>query len=142
MKHNAIKGTLLLAAGVAIGLGVSHFPVASAAPGPGTASLSHQKFLVSIDEVRQNFVFGHEFSGQYSTTVTLSDGSKRHIQLTPMVHDGMQVVEFKDNSGHTYMGLNGTTTNGKLMVHVQDLATMKQRLKAEGWPTTAPSSAR
>ena len=142
MKRNAITGTLLLALGVTIGFGVSHVSVASAASGTDTAPLSHQKFLVSIDEVRQNFVFGHEFSGQYSTTVTLSDGSKRHIQLTPMMHDGMQVVELKDNSGHTYMGLNGTTTNGKLMVHVQDIATMKQRLKAEGWPAIAPGSAR
>lgn len=142
MKRSAITGSLLLVAGIGIGIGISHFPVASAAPQPGPVPLSQQKFLVSLDEVNQNFVFGREFSGQYSTTVTLSDGSKRHIQLTPMMHHGMQVVELKDNRGHTYMTLNGTTTNGKLMVQVRDLATMKKQLEAEGWPATAPGSIR
>lgn len=142
MKRNAITGSLLLVAGIGIGVGISHFPVASAAPRPSPAPLSLQKFLVSLDEVNQNFVCGHEFSGQYGTTVTLSDGSRRHIQLTPMMHNGMQVVELRDNDGHTYIELNGTTTSGKLMVQVRDLATMKKQLTAEGWPATASGATR
>jgi len=134
MKRNVLTSAVLLMAGFGIGVLASHFPVASASAVPEVTALSHQKFLVSIDEVRQNFVFGQEFSGQYSKTVTLSDGSKRHIELIPMVHNGTQVVEFKDNGGHTYMGLNGTTTNGTLMVQVRNVATMQQQLKTEGWP--------
>ncbi|MBZ0223079.1 MAG: hypothetical protein K8F35_08625 [Dokdonella sp.] len=142
MKRNVLTGALLLAAGFGIGILASHFPVASASVAPDAANIEHQKFLVSIDEVRQNFVFGHEFTGHYATTVTLSDGTKRHIELTPMVHNGMEVVELKDNGGHTYMGLNGTTTNGELMVQLRNVATMKQQLKAEGWPVSAVESVR
>ena len=142
MKRNVLASVVLLVVGFGIGVLVSHFPVASASAVPEATSLSHQKFLVSIDEVRQNFVFGHEFSGHYATTVTLSDGTKRHIELTPMVHNGMEVVELKDNGGHTYMGLNGTTANGDLMVQLRDVATMKQQLKAEGWPASAVESVR
>lgn len=136
MKRNILVSAVLLVAGFGVGVLASHFPVASASAAPETAGLSHQKFFVSIDEIRQNLVFAHEFSGQYSTTVTLSDGSKRHVELIPMIHDGMQVVEFKDNGGHTYMGLNGTAINGALMVQVRDVATTQRELKAEGWPVT------
>lgn len=137
MKLNVLAGTILVVAGFAGGILVSHLPVASAATVSGATDLSSQKFMVSIDELRQSFVFGQEFTGQYSKTVTMSNGTKRHIELVPMVHDGMQVIELKDNGGHTYMGLNGTTTNGKLMVQVRDVATMQQQLKAEGWSSTA-----
>ena len=142
MKRNLLTSTLLLIAGFGVGILASHFPMASAAAAPDAPDISHQTFLVSIDEVRQNFVFGHEFTGSYAKTVTLSDGTKRHIQLIPMVHNGMQVVELKDTGGHTYMGLNGTTTDGKLMVQVRDVATMKRQLKAEGWPMSAVQSVR
>jgi hypothetical protein len=69
--------------------------------------------------------------------LTMSDGGKRHIELTPMVHNGMQVVELKDNGSHTYMGLNGTTTNCKLMIQVRDVATTNKELEAEGRSTGA-----
>lgn len=133
MKRNVLTGTLLLGAGFVVGIFVSNFPAVSAAVRPSAANISQQKFTVSIDEIKQNFVFGDQFTGHYNKTVTLSDGSKRHIELTPMIHDGMQVVKFQDNSGHTYMGLNDTTTNGTLMVQIRDVATMHQQLKAEGW---------
>ena len=136
MKRNLLKSVALLVAGFGVGVLVSHFPVASAANTPLAANLSQKQFLASIDEIRQNFVFGDKFSGHYTKTVTLSDGTERQIELIPMIHDGMQVVEFKDNGGHTYMGLNGTTTNGKLMVQLRDVSTMNQQLKAEGWPVT------
>lgn len=133
MKRNVLASALLLATGFVGGIFAANFPSVSAAVRPSAANLSQQKFMVSIDEIKQNFVFGDQFTGSYSKTVTLSDGSKRHIELTPMIHNGMQVVKFQDNSGHTYMGLNGTTTNGTLMVQIRDIATMHQQLKAEGW---------
>ena len=134
MKTNVIKSTCLLVAGFGVGILTSHFPTVSATNAPGADNIAHKQFLVSIDEVRQNFVFADKFTGHYTKTVTLSDGTKRHIELTPMIHDGMQVVEFKDNGGHTYMGLNGTTTNGSLMVALSDVDTMHKLLHEEGWP--------
>lgn len=97
--------------------------------------LSKRRFLVCIDEIQQNFVFGDEFTGQYSKTVTLSDGTTRTIELTPMIRDGNPVVEFKDTGGCTYMGLNGTTTNGRLMVQIRDL----DALASEPRPTPSIS---
>lgn len=138
MKSNFLKSTCLLVAGFGVGILASHFPVAAAANAPDAADMSHKQFVVSVDEIRQNFVFNDTFRGHYSKTITLSDGSTRHIELTPMIHDGMQVVEFKDNDGLTYMGLDGTTTNGKLMVQLRDVDHMKQQLKAEGWPVVSP----
>jgi hypothetical protein len=43
-------------------------------------------FMVCLDEIRQNFVFGEPVVGSYTRTVTMSDGSVRTISLTPMVH--------------------------------------------------------
>ncbi len=83
--------------------------------------LAKKRFIVSIDEIQQNFVFGEQFADSYTKTVTLSDGSVRTIQLTPMIRHGRPVVELKDTGGRTYMLPNGTTTNGKLMVHIRDL---------------------
>ncbi len=136
MPTGIVKSLTLLAAGFGLGFLFSHLPTAFAAGTSGTSTLSQRQFLVSIDEIRQNFAFGDKFAGHYTRTVTLSDGSKRRIELTPMVHDGMQVVEFKDNRGRSYMGLNGTTTNGKLMVQLRDVDDMNRELKREGWSGT------
>jgi ATP-dependent Clp protease adapter protein ClpS len=87
---------------------------------PEPADLVHKRFCVCIVEVQQEFAFGEIFSGQYAKTLTLSDGSTRTIELTPMIHNGIPVVEFKDSGGLTYMGLNGTTLNGRLMVQLRD----------------------
>jgi ATP-dependent Clp protease adapter protein ClpS len=88
---------------------------------PEPADLAHKRFSLSIIEVQQQFAFGEIFSGRYSRTLTLSDGSTRTIELTPMTHNGIPVVEFKDSGGLTYMGLNGTTLNGRLMVQLRDV---------------------
>jgi hypothetical protein len=130
----AIEATAFLLVGLAAGLLVSRFPRANAESEPETPDISHRVFSVAIDEVRQNFVFGDQFSGHYTKTVTLSDGSMRSIELTPMIHDGVQVVELRDGGHHSYMGLNGTHTNGTLMVQIRDWLTQRQQLKAEGWP--------
>jgi len=134
MKTRTLQALALVSAGFVVGLGAANLPRAVAASENSTNDLSQKKFLVSIDEVKQNFVFGEEFSGVYKREVVLSDGSKRTIELTPMVHNGMRVVEFKDTGGHTYMGLNGTTTNGTLMVQLRDVEQMRAQLAAEGWP--------
>lgn len=54
---------------------------------------------------------------------------------------GMRVVEFKDNRGVSYMGLNGATTNGTLTMQIRDLDSMLVLAKAEGWPSATSSSA-
>lgn len=80
-----------------------------------------KRFRVSIDEVAQNFVFGEYFQGEYRRQVTMQDQSVRDIRLTPMLKDGRLVVRFDDTGGHTFMGPNGSTTNGRLLVQLRDL---------------------
>lgn len=78
-------------------------------------------FAVCIDEIKQNFVFGELFSTCYTTSIAMSDGSVREIALRPMMRDGHLVVEFKDGDHVSYMGPNGTTTHGKLMVQLMSM---------------------
>ena len=59
--------------------------------------------------------------------------AKAVIELTPMVHKGMQVVRLKDGGGHTYMGLNGRATNGNLLIHIQDNRELARQTKEQGW---------
>jgi hypothetical protein len=89
------------------------------------SDLSQRRFVVCIDEVQQSFVFGDQFNGRYTKTVTLSDGSRRDIVLTPTIRDGRPVMELNDSGGCTYMGLNGTTTNGKLMIQIREVDAMR-----------------
>lgn len=134
MNRHWLKSACLLTAGFGVGILAAHFPDAAASNTPGMAPMAQREFLVSINEIRQTFVRDDRFSGRYSRTVILSDGTRRHIELVPMIHDGMQVVEFRDNDGRTYMGVDGTATNGKLMVQLREVQTMNRRLKAHGWP--------
>jgi ATP-dependent Clp protease adapter protein ClpS len=84
--------------------------------------VSSKKFFVSLDEITQNFAFGERFSGSYTRTITLSNGSTRTVKLTPMVRDKVgDVLELNDNGHISYMGPNGTTTNGNLMVQIREL---------------------
>jgi ATP-dependent Clp protease adapter protein ClpS len=80
-----------------------------------------KRFIVCLDEITQNFVFGDRFGESYTSTVTLSNGSTRTIRLTPAVRDGGDCLELNDSGHISYMGLNGTTTNGRLMVQVREL---------------------
>lgn len=134
MSTHSLKALALVGVGLAAGIAVANLPSARAVGTSAPIDMSQRRFMVSIDEVKQNVVFAEEFAGSYKRTVEMSDGSVRTIELTPMVHDGMQVVEFKDTGGHTYMGLNGTTTNGKLMVQLRDVAEMHAQLREQGWP--------
>ncbi len=128
-----LKSIALILSGVAIGMLASSLPHAFASSTAVVTDLSQKHFRVSINEVRQNFVFFNQFIGNYKKVIVLSDGTTREIELTPMVHEGKQVVEFKDTGFLSYMSLNGTTTNGKLMVHVSDDDAAQEQLKAEGW---------
>jgi ATP-dependent Clp protease adapter protein ClpS len=87
---------------------------------PEKFDLAKRRLFVFIHEIRQEIVSGDELGQRYTQTVSLSDGSTRTIELTPMFHNGMPVVEFKDTGHLSYMGLNGTTTNGTLMVQIRD----------------------
>ena len=80
-----------------------------------------KEFVVFIKEITQNFVFGDSFSDSYSKTVTMSDGQTRTIKLTPKVRDGRPVVELNDTGHISYMGLEGATTNGKLVVQLHEV---------------------
>jgi len=133
MNSSILKILLILATGVFLGFIAANQLHAVASNQTDEVDLSEKRFLVSIHEVQQEFVFGEEFSGSYSNTFKLSDGSVRTIELTPMIHDGMQVVEFKDTGRRTYMGFNGTTTNGNLMVQLRDIEAMYAELKKQGF---------
>jgi ATP-dependent Clp protease adapter protein ClpS len=102
---------------------------------------SKKRFVVSIYEVRQEIVFAEEFSGRYTKSVTLSDGTTRTVELTPMVRDGRPVLEFNDTGGRTYIGTvragTGTAVNGNLMVQVADLDDL-QAARA-GWGGQLPT---
>jgi ATP-dependent Clp protease adapter protein ClpS len=74
--------------------------------------LSKNRFVVSIYELRERLVFADEFSGQYTKSVRLSDGTTRTIELTPMVRDGESVIEFKDTGHRSYMGMIRVRTGG------------------------------
>jgi len=132
MSVSTSKAFGLAALAFLSGIAVSNLPSAAAA-GAAQPDLSSRPFTVFMAEVKQNLVFGEEFTGSYTKSVTLSDGSKREIELTPMIHHGMQVVRLKDTGGVTYMGINGTTTNGALMVQVRDRDASRAALKAQGW---------
>ncbi len=95
------------------------------------STLSRRRFIVCIDEIKQNFVFGEEFQGRYATTVTMSDGTIRTVELAPMTRDGRTVLELKDSGGCTHMGTNATTTNGNLMIQVRDLDEMLIQSRAD-----------
>jgi hypothetical protein len=135
MQFKTLSGVL---AGFAAGLIVSNLPPAIAASPTVPEELSNKSFDVAVFEVKQKLTPGEflakEFPGSYTQTITMSDGKQRQIALTPMTHKGMQVVRLQDSGHTTYMGLNGTTLNGTLLVQLRDKEAAKASLKAEGWP--------
>ena len=133
MSPVSIRGLFLLIAGFFLGIIAASYTQAIASSQDVETDLSKKTFLVSVDEVKQKFVLADEFTGSYSRTFELSDGSVRTIKLTPMVHNGMQVVEFYDTGGITYMDFNGSTTNGKLMVQLRDKDVMYAELEKQGF---------
>ena len=138
MKVMHFKTLLGVLAGFAAGLVASNLPPSIAASSTVPEELSNKSFDVAIFEVKQKLIpgkfLGTEFSGSYSQTITMSDGKQRQIELTPMMYKGTRVVRLQDNGQTSYMGLNGTTLNGTLLVQLRDKESTKASLKAEGWP--------
>ena len=137
-KRSYLLVTLGFVAGVAVSLaGVTLATSTSTSLAAKATQYLHAKYSVSLDEVKQSFVFAEPFADSYTHTVTMSDGTQRTISLRPMMHDGMQVIELRDkagtgagNGGLSYMGTNGTTTDGKLMISVKDLDAIRAQMKA------------
>lgn len=120
MKSSLFLAAMIFILGAAFGVLVSNMPLATASIENRNLNPDDITFVVSIDEVSQNFVFGERFSGSFEKTVTMSDGSERSIVLTPMEKDGRLTVKFQDGQGHTYMGPNGWTYNGTLLVNLRN----------------------
>jgi hypothetical protein len=120
MKNSVLVAAIVFLAGTVFGFLLSNMPLALATANDRSVIPSEVTFVVSVDEVAQNFVFGERFTGRYEKTVTMSDGSEREIILTPMEKDGRLTVKFQDGQGHTYMGPNGWTYNGELLVNLRN----------------------
>ena len=92
-------------------------------PSPGVLRGLPIILVLRIYEIKKTLVFAEEFAGQYTKSVTLSDGRTRAVELTPMIRNGARVIEFKDH--RSYMGMvrvrTGAHTTAKLMVQIQDL---------------------
>jgi ATP-dependent Clp protease adapter protein ClpS len=108
-----------------------------------TADLSKHRFVVFIYELRETLAFAEEFTGQYTKSVTLSDGTTRNVELTPMMRNGMPVVELKGTGGSNWIGmmrvLTATQTHGKLMVQVLGLDD-RDTARAEAGGSRQPKS--
>ncbi len=101
-----------------------------------------KRFLVFISEIKQQFVWAEQFSGQYTKSVTLSDGTTRTIELTAVKRDGRDAIEFNDTGHHQYMELipvrNNGHVNGNLMVRILDMDDMNAA--QAGWRSRLPAS--
>src|SRR5690242_1469050 len=87
----------------------------------GGRSVKPKEFVVSLDEIAQSFVFGERFVESYTKTVTMSDGATRTITLTPMIRNGEPVVRLDDGGHVSYLGRNGSHTNGNLLVRIHEI---------------------
>lgn len=88
--------------------------------------LSKKRFVVRIVEVAQVFTQGDEFAGSYTKTVSLSDGTTHTVELTPVMRDGVPVVEIKGVGARSYMGtVNSSKRCGRLMVQIADYDAMR-----------------
>jgi ATP-dependent Clp protease adapter protein ClpS len=107
------------------------------------ADLSKHRFVVFIYEIREELVFAEEFTGTYTKSVTLSDGTTRTVELTPMMRNGMPVVELKGTGGSNCIGmmrvLTATQTHDKLMVQVLGLDD-RDTARAEAASSHLPAS--
>jgi len=95
---------------------------------------SDHAYSVSLDEVKRNLVFADTFAGSYSHAVTMSDGTVHQITLRSVKDGGGELVELTDQSAngtaHSFMGPNGTTTDGQLMISVKDYAAIQAAMHA------------
>lgn len=115
---NIVTPFAMFCAGVAVATIGNSFAALTAEELPIYTGAS---YIVSIDEVKQNFAFGEPMRDIFTKTVKMSDGKERMIELRPVVRNGKTVIELKDGAGITYMGIGGTTTNGMLMVSIHKI---------------------
>ena len=119
------RSSLLVAIGFIAGAACSFVGFTHAATTPAPTIPSNRAYSVSIDEIRQNFAHAETFSGSYSRTIGMSDGSTHILTLRPEVVDGKEVIEVTDQNSngkiaHSLIGPNATTTSGMLMINVVD----------------------
>lgn len=126
------KTVVIAVVAFAGGLAVANLPDAAATASP-RQDLSTRRFTVVVDEVRKTLVAGDEFSGTYSRTVRLADGTRRLIDLTPVMRDGTQVIRVTDSGRVAYMPINGTLSNGRLVVQVQDTLAFRAMRRTQDW---------
>jgi hypothetical protein len=133
MERSHVGGFIIFLVGVGAGLAIANLPAARASVEAPATDLAVRQIAVSVDEIKQNFVFAELFKGSYSHTFALSDGSIRAIELTPMVRDGMQVIRLNDTGTVSYMAINGSASNDNLMIKTWDVEAFHNELKAQGW---------
>lgn len=127
------RSSLLLLTGFAAGAAASAAIAAFAANGHAPLpAVDAGHYTVSIDEIRQNLVFGDSFGDRYTRTVKLSDGSVHQVTLVATRRNGQPLLELADASGgkvaRSGMGPFGTTTIGKLMVSVKDADAIRAQM--------------
>ena len=128
MKRRFVLDAGLLSVALITGAMLASVSVAAATVATTPHDDAIAPYIVSIDEIAQTFVANHLFTGSYATAVTMANGSKRAIKLTPLIKEGMLVVHLEvlidgrsaRPNGNSYMGPNGTTSDGKLMVRLQN----------------------
>lgn len=128
------RSSLWLLTGFAAGIVASAAVGAFAAIRPvATFRQLSGHYTVSIDEVRQNLVFGDFFSDRYSHTVTLSDGSVHDVALRAVNKNGQLLRELTNASAgklaRSFMGPSGTTTDGKLMINVNNADELRAEMR-------------
>ena len=122
MTRSKLLGATLFLSGLVIGMALDGpQSVRASATETGAIDLADRTFLVNFAEVVQVLELGERFKGSYERSLTLSDGTERHIRLTPMVRDGELWVELRDGEGRTFMGPNGSTYNGDLLINLRDV---------------------
>jgi hypothetical protein len=102
---------------------------------------SPHAYSVSLDEIKQNFVFADSLADTYHRTVRMSDGSSRKISLRAISKNGVPMVELWDESSagthHSIMGRNGTTSDGGLMISIKDMPEAQQDMRQSIGPVRA-----
>ncbi len=122
MTRSKLLGATLFLIGLVIGMALdSPRVVRASAPETVAMNPSERTFLVNFAEVEEILELGERFKGSYERSLTLSDGSERRIRLTPMLRDGELWVELRDGARVTFMGPNGSTYNGDLLINLRDV---------------------
>lgn len=85
-------------------------------PNPATT-----QFLVSVYEVTGEDVFAQGFTQHFAKTVTLADGSRRTIELSPAMHEGRPMLKLDDSGRVTWLAPDATRVDAGLMIQTRDM---------------------